>query len=127
MKHLEAITCQWEGLKLVIFVTKYVSDKHLITYRKGSFCMPKNESQCVPFAILLAAMLSLKRRVFLNYKIEAREEEKYEELEKELLEELNGINLEEDIVTSDDWKTLSLKKYPRKEKEMLNNKLCIAL
>ncbi|KAL4214189.1 hypothetical protein AB4K20DRAFT_1879200 [Rhizopus microsporus] len=67
MKHLEAITCQWEGLKLVIFVTKYVSDKHLITYRKGSFCMPKNESQCVPFAILLAAMLSLKRRVFLNY------------------------------------------------------------
>jgi hypothetical protein len=138
MKHLEAITCQWEGLKFVIFATKCVSDKYLVTYRRGSFCMPKDESHCASFATLLAAMLSLKRLVFLNYsklnavleakyrhqfemmtfetedeneflflsesteEIEAREE-KDEELEKESLEELNGIKLKEDIITSDDW------------------------
>lgn len=29
--------------------------------------MPKDETQCASFAVLLVAMLSLKRRAFLNY------------------------------------------------------------
>lgn len=67
MEQMEAITCQWEGLKLTIYATKYVSSKRLITYIKGSFTMPKDETQCASFAVLLVAMLSLKRRAFLNY------------------------------------------------------------
>ncbi|CEG63025.1 hypothetical protein RMATCC62417_00238 [Rhizopus microsporus] len=112
--------------------------------------MPKDESHCVSFAILLAAMILLKRQVFLNYsklnavleakcrhqiemmvfeteneneilflsestdEIEVREEEKDEELEKEFLEELNGIRLEEDTVTSDDWEDFIIEKVSKK-------------
>lgn len=67
MEQMEAITCQWEGLKLTIYATKYISSKRLITYIKGSFTMPKDETHCASFAVLLVAMLSLKRRAFLNY------------------------------------------------------------
>ncbi|CEG84014.1 hypothetical protein RMATCC62417_17871 [Rhizopus microsporus] len=67
MEQMEATTCQWEGLKLYDYATKYISNKHLITYIKGSFAMPKDETHCTSFAVLLAAMLSLKRQAFLNY------------------------------------------------------------
>ncbi|KAI8069132.1 uncharacterized protein B0P05DRAFT_551662 [Gilbertella persicaria] len=67
MKEFEAITCQWEGLKLIIFATRYISEKHSITYKKGSYIMPKEETHTASFARLLAAVLSLKRLVLVNY------------------------------------------------------------
>ena len=67
MKRFEAITCQWEGLKLVVFATRYISEEHGITYKKGVYMMPKEETHTASFAISLAAILSLKRLVFINY------------------------------------------------------------
>ncbi|KAG2230990.1 hypothetical protein INT48_002769 [Thamnidium elegans] len=80
MEQIEAITCQWEGLKLTIYATKYLPNKHLISYTKESFVMPKDETYCASFAVFLAAILSLKRLVFLNYSTEMemdKELEKY--------------------------------------------------
>ncbi|KAG1136936.1 hypothetical protein G6F37_011625 [Rhizopus arrhizus] len=67
MKRFEAITCQWEGLRLVVFATRYISEEHSITYKKDSYMMPKEETHTASFAISLAAILSLKRLVFINY------------------------------------------------------------
>lgn len=43
MNMTEAITCQWEGLKLTTIATTYVSSSHMITYVKGVFTMPKDK------------------------------------------------------------------------------------
>ncbi|KAI8638294.1 hypothetical protein BD408DRAFT_423303 [Parasitella parasitica] len=67
MKRLEAITCQWQGLKLTVYGTRFISKDHLITYRKGSFAMPKEETHAASFAHVLAAVLSLRRLVHSNY------------------------------------------------------------
>jgi hypothetical protein len=67
MKRFEAITFQWEGLKLVVFATRYISEEHSITYKKGLYMVPKEETHTASFAMLLAAILSLKRLVFSNY------------------------------------------------------------
>ncbi|KAI7898814.1 uncharacterized protein BX663DRAFT_489759 [Cokeromyces recurvatus] len=62
MKQLEAITCQW----------------------KDTFSVPKNENHTASFAHVLAAVLSLRRLVYLNYtKLNTILEAKYaHELEK---------------------------------------------
>ncbi|KAL9556678.1 hypothetical protein MBANPS3_001764 [Mucor bainieri] len=67
MQQLEAITCQWQALKLTIYGTRYVSGDHLVTYRKGTFTVPKDENHTAAFAKILAAVLSLRRLVYLNY------------------------------------------------------------
>lgn len=33
--HLEAITCQWQGVKLTIIGTRYLSQYHSVSYKKG--------------------------------------------------------------------------------------------
>lgn len=78
MDQFEAITCQWEGLKLMIFGTKFVSEKNMVTYRKGTFFFPAEETHAASFARLLLAIVSLKRLVLLNYsKLNATLEAKY--------------------------------------------------
>ncbi|CAO0801908.1 unnamed protein product [Mucor circinelloides] len=67
MKRLEAITCQWQGLKLTVYGTRFISKDHLITYRKGSFAVPKEETHAASFARVLTAVLSLRRLVYSNY------------------------------------------------------------
>lgn len=67
MQELEAITCQWQGLKLIVFGTRFITKDHLVTYRKGTFSVPKDETHAASFAHLLAAVLSLRRLVYLNY------------------------------------------------------------
>ncbi|KAG1322911.1 hypothetical protein G6F62_009970 [Rhizopus arrhizus] len=67
MKQLEAITCQWQGLKLTLYSTRFISEDHLVTYKKGSFSVPKDEIHAASFAHVLAAVLSLRRLVYANY------------------------------------------------------------
>ncbi|KAI8076927.1 hypothetical protein BDF21DRAFT_464131 [Thamnidium elegans] len=67
MKQLEAITCQWQGLKLTLYGTRFISEDHLVTYKKGSFSVPKDETHAASFAHVLAAVLSLRRLVYTNY------------------------------------------------------------
>ncbi|KAK4512947.1 uncharacterized protein ATC70_003658 [Mucor velutinosus] len=67
MKQLEAITCQWQALKFTIYGTRHVSENHLVTYTKGTFSVPKDENHAASFANVLAAVLSLRRLVYLNY------------------------------------------------------------
>ncbi|KAG1055513.1 hypothetical protein G6F43_002532 [Rhizopus delemar] len=66
--HLEAITCQWQGVKLTIFGTRYLSQYHSVTYKKGVFIIPKTANHLTSFSQTLSAVLSLKRLVHLNYK-----------------------------------------------------------
>ncbi|KAI8063437.1 uncharacterized protein B0P05DRAFT_555882 [Gilbertella persicaria] len=78
MDQFEAITCQWEGLKLSIYGTKFVSKNNMITYIKGTFAFPAEETHAASFARLLLAVLSLKRLVMINYsKLNAALETKY--------------------------------------------------
>ncbi|KAG0905391.1 hypothetical protein G6F33_012202 [Rhizopus arrhizus] len=67
ISNLEAITCQWQGIKLQIIGTKYISQSHSISYNKGVFVVPKIVNNLASFAQTLAAVLSLKRLVYLNY------------------------------------------------------------
>ncbi|KAI8077126.1 hypothetical protein BDF21DRAFT_385000 [Thamnidium elegans] len=68
ISNLEAITCQWQGVKLQIIGTKYISQNHSISYNKGVFVVPKIVNNLASFAQTLAAVLSLKRLVYLNYR-----------------------------------------------------------
>ncbi|KAG2210274.1 hypothetical protein INT47_003259 [Mucor saturninus] len=68
MDKFEAITCQWKGLELTIFATRIISETCTITYNKGTFEVPKESGHGATFARLLAAVLSLRRLVYLNYK-----------------------------------------------------------
>ncbi|KAG1166784.1 hypothetical protein G6F55_005953 [Rhizopus delemar] len=67
MKQLEAITCQWQGLKLTVYCKRFISKDHLVTYRKGSFAVSKDEFHAASFAHVLVAVLSLRRLVYSNY------------------------------------------------------------
>ncbi|KAG1372077.1 hypothetical protein G6F61_011369 [Rhizopus arrhizus] len=66
--HLEAVTCQWQEVKLTIIGTRYLSQYHSVTYKKGTFIIPKVINYLASFSQTLAAVLSLKRLVYLNYK-----------------------------------------------------------
>ncbi|CAO3659958.1 unnamed protein product [Rhizopus stolonifer] len=67
ISNLEATTCQWQGVKLQIIGTKYISQNHSISYNKGVFVVPKIVNNLASFAQTLAVILSLKRLVYLNY------------------------------------------------------------
>lgn len=68
ISNLEAITCQWQGVKLQVIGTRYISQNHSISYNKGVFVVPKIVNNLASFAQTLAAVLSLKRLVYLNYR-----------------------------------------------------------
>lgn len=68
MNKFEAITCQWKGLELTIFAISIVSETCTITYSRGTFDVQKEFGHGLTFARLLAAVLSLRRLVYLNYK-----------------------------------------------------------
>lgn len=67
MKQLEAIACQWQRLKLILYDTRFISEDHLVTYKKGSFSVPKDEIHAASFVHVVAAALSLRRLVYANY------------------------------------------------------------
>jgi hypothetical protein len=67
ISNFEAITYQWQGVKLQIIGTKYISQNHSISYNKGVFVVPKIVNNLASFAQTLAAVLSLKRLVYFNY------------------------------------------------------------
>ncbi|CAO3645412.1 unnamed protein product [Mucor hiemalis] len=141
MQELEAITCQWQGLKLIVFGTRFISKDHLITYRKDTFSVPKDESHAASFAHLLAAVLSLRRLVYLNYtklniileakyatagleyeeSLESNEERTdsnmiHDELETQILHTLCDVKLETDVVTLKNWEEFILEKTSKMRK-----------
>ncbi|KAI7894727.1 uncharacterized protein EV154DRAFT_478120 [Mucor mucedo] len=68
VSNLKLIAFQCQGVKLQIFGTKHVSQKHSASYNKGVFAVPKIVNNLTSFAQTLADTLSLKRLVYLNYR-----------------------------------------------------------
>lgn len=60
INHLEAITCQWQGVKLIIIGTRYLSQHHSISYKKGIFTVLKLVNRLATFSQTLVAVLSLQ-------------------------------------------------------------------
>ncbi|RCH94357.1 hypothetical protein CU098_008516, partial [Rhizopus stolonifer] len=65
--NVEAITCQWQGVKLQIIGTKYVSQNHSISYNKEIFFVPKIVNNLASFAQTLAAVLFLETSEFMHF------------------------------------------------------------
>ncbi|GAN07254.1 hypothetical protein MAM1_0154d06749 [Mucor ambiguus] len=53
MTRFEAITCQWEKTKLIIFATRRLADDKYLVYKKGIFQFPKSPNHSGEFAQLI--------------------------------------------------------------------------
>ncbi|CAO3686209.1 unnamed protein product [Rhizopus stolonifer] len=112
MEQMEAITFQWEELKLTIYATNKLNAilEAKTRYEIEMMNFDPDDENAFVF------------RSESTEEIEARENDKDNEkemdgeLEEELLNKLNGIKLEEGIVTSSDWEDFIIKKISRKRK-----------
>ncbi|KAI7904577.1 uncharacterized protein BX663DRAFT_541591 [Cokeromyces recurvatus] len=125
MEQMETITCQWEGTKIDNLCNK-VYIKQMLYYVHRSKLNAILEAK-YRYEIEMMTFDSQDENDFLfrsesTEEIEAREKYKNnakemdQDLEKELLSELDGITLEEDIITSSDWKDFILEKMSKKRK-----------
>ncbi|KAI8326728.1 hypothetical protein EDC96DRAFT_613066 [Choanephora cucurbitarum] len=123
MKQLESITCQWQGLKLIIYGTRCISKNHIVTYKKGSFSVPKEETHAASFAHLLAAILSLKRLVLVNYtKLNTILEAKYaHELETMYFSSDDATNFRSDSTAGLEYQIIDARTTPTIDVELENN------
>lgn len=98
ISQFEAITCQWEGTRLLVFATRQLSENTTLVYKKGHFSMPKTVSHMAEFSKLLLAVLSLRRLVLRNYRRLniILEEKRRNEIEMLSLDEDNDFLLRSD-------------------------------
>ncbi|KAG0741504.1 hypothetical protein G6F57_006321 [Rhizopus arrhizus] len=143
--HLEAVTCQWQEVKLTIIGTRYLSQYHSVTYKKGTFIIPKVINHLASFSQTLAAVLSLKRLKFElelmqfqhdndndEFSFRSDSTEGYENnndepkfidlnLDEDIIEALQNIKNDDELVTCKDWKGFIVKKTTRKRKSTVTN------
>ena len=64
---LEAVTCQWQQTKLVVFGTRLLPSGHFIVYKKATAYISPVSGHHAAAARLLQIVLSIKRLVTLNH------------------------------------------------------------
>ncbi|KAG2216060.1 hypothetical protein INT45_012961 [Circinella minor] len=131
MKKLEAITCQWQRLKLTLYRTRSISEDKLVAYKKGSFSLNiileakyAHELETMHFSSDDETFFRSDSTADLEHQDKLQDidaqisgsENIDPELETHILEALDNIEPEADVVTCKDLEDLILERISRKRK-----------